>query len=528
MTYEQAGHGAAGLAFRREDGDTLTLHDRAAHHRAAGNATLRAAAAGKSALLQDFAAGARTVGQGAQDVLLVPGPDASRVEALVAHLRLQGIEVERAAEGFGAGARAHPGFEERRSFPAGTYRVRARQPRGRLATTLLQPETELKAEYSYDVSAWSLPYAYGVAAYRVGSTPAAGWTPVPAPAGEPAASAAPPAAGYGYLVPAGAGNAPALVRFLSRGGRARVLARPSTFGGRRYAAGSWFIPARGNDSLAARVAAAGLGGAVVPVASGLSEDGIDLGSENVAALRMPRVALVGGEGVVPTSYGAHWYFLEQELGMRFDAVLAGDLAGMDLSEYDVIVLPDAYGVLSGKPAQDALKAWVERGGRLVAVAGAARAAADLADVKVRSEEGDSAAAGRARWLAGREEREPEDWKEQVPGTILPLRLDPAHPLAWGAGADGRADRAFALHEGGTVFEPAEGVEAVAYFPKDLARISGVISPANLKRLQEGAWLVTRRVGEGDVVLFADDPLFRLFWRAAQPMYVNALMYQAVR
>ncbi|HEX2189807.1 MAG TPA: M14 family metallopeptidase, partial [Longimicrobiaceae bacterium] len=47
MTYEQAGHGAAGLAFRREDGDTLTLHDRAAHHRAAGNATLRAAAAGK-------------------------------------------------------------------------------------------------------------------------------------------------------------------------------------------------------------------------------------------------------------------------------------------------------------------------------------------------------------------------------------------------------------------------------------------------------------------------------------------------
>jgi hypothetical protein len=524
MTYEQAGHGAAGLAIRQEDGDTLTLHDRAEHHRAAGNATLRTAAAGKTTLLLDFASGARTVAQGASDFLLVPGPDASRVEALVAHLRQQGIEVERAGQAFGAGARVHPGFEARSRFPAGTYRVRARQPRGRLATTLLQPETELKAEYSYDVSAWSLPYAYGVAAYRVGSTPAAGWTPVPAPTGE-AARAAAPAPGYGYLVPAGAGNAPRLVRFLAGGGRARVLNKPSTFGGQRFAAGTWFLPAGGNDSLAARVAAAGLGGAVVPVASGLSQGGVDLGSENVVPVKMPRVALVGGEGVSATSYGAFWYFLERELGMPFDALLSGDLTRADLSEYDVIVVPDAFGGATGKPVQDALKAWVERGGRLVAVAGSAQSLASLAEVKTRSEPSDSAAGARA--LAGREEREREDWRQQVPGTILPLRLDPAHPLAWGAGTDGRADRAFALHEGGLVFEPAEGVETVAYFPDALTRISGVISPPNLKRLEEGSWLVTKRLGRGNVVLFADDPLFRLFWRASQPMFVNALLYDAV-
>ncbi|HEV2735047.1 MAG TPA: hypothetical protein VGV85_09410, partial [Longimicrobiaceae bacterium] len=301
--------------------------------------------------------------------------------------------------------------------------------------------------------------------------------------------------------------------------------KPSTFGGQRFAAGTWFLPAGGNDSLAARVAAAGLGGAVVPVASGLSQGGVDLGSENVVPVKMPRVALVGGEGVSATSYGAFWYFLERELGMPFDALLSGDLTRADLSQYDVIVVPDAFGGATGKPVQDALKAWVERGGRLVAVAGSAQSLASLAEVKTRSEPSDSAAGARA--LAGREEREREDWRQQVPGTILPLRLDPAHPLAWGAGTDGRADRTFALHEGGLVFEPAEGVETVAYFPDALTRISGVISPPNLKRLEEGSWLVTRRVGQGNVVLFADDPLFRLFWRASQPMFVNALLYDAV-
>ncbi|HEX2093668.1 MAG TPA: M14 family zinc carboxypeptidase [Longimicrobiaceae bacterium] len=526
MTYEQAGHGAAGLAIRREDGDTLTLRERAEHHRTAGLATLRTAAAGKSTLLLDYASGHRTVGEDSPDFLLVPGTDPGRVEALVAHLRSQGIEVERASQGFGARATAHPGFEARSQFPAGTYRVRARQPRGRLAITLLQPETQLRAEYSYDVSAWSLPYAYGVAGYRVGSTPAAGWTPVPAPAGTQA-SPAPPAPGYGYLVTPGPGVGAQMVRFLERGGRARVLAKPSTFGGRRFPAGTWFLPSGGNDSLQARVAAAGLGGAAVPVRSGLSEDGVDLGSENVMAVRHPRVAVVGGEGVSATSFGAYWYFLEQELGLRFDAVLAGDLPQLDLSQYDVVVVPDAFGRALGKPAQDALKAWVERGGRLVAVAGAAVTVAAMAEIKTRSEDPDSAKGGRERYLAGREQREREDWQRQVPGTILPLRLDPAHPLAWGAGVDNRPDRGFALHEGMLAFEPAEGVETVAYFPKELARISGVISPENLTRLQEGAWLVTKRMGRGSVVLFADDPLFRLFWRASQPMFVNALLLTTV-
>jgi hypothetical protein len=113
MTYEQAGHGAAGIAIQQESGDTLTLHDRAQHHRTSGQATLRTAAAGKSRLLTDYAAAARTAGVGEQDFLLVPGDDPTRIEALVAHLRQQGIQVERASAGFSTRATAYPGWEGR-------------------------------------------------------------------------------------------------------------------------------------------------------------------------------------------------------------------------------------------------------------------------------------------------------------------------------------------------------------------------------------------------------------------------------
>ncbi|HEU4456525.1 MAG TPA: M14 family metallopeptidase, partial [Longimicrobium sp.] len=519
MTYEQAGHSAAGQAIVRADGDTLTLHDRAQHHRTSGQATLRTTAQGKSRLLTEYADAARTAGAGEQDFLLVPGEDVSRVEALVAHLRRQGVEVERAGSGFSARTTAYPGFAARSAFPAGTYRVRARQPLGRLAITLLQPETKLEAEYSYDVSAWSLPYAYGVAAYRLApGWGGGGWSSVPAPVATVSDRAA-PAPAYGYLVAPGEGASAALLRFLEGGGRARVLVKPSTFGGRRWPAGTWFVPTRGNDSLQVRATRAGLGAYAASVATGLSEEGIDLGSENVVPVKQPRVAVVSGQGVSATSFGAMWFYLEQELGLRFDVVQGSDLGSIDLAEYDVVVLPDA-GPAAIRGADEVLKTWINRGGRLVAIGGGAGVAAGLAEIKMREGSRDTS---RARLLAGREERERQEWRQEVPGAILPATLDPAHPLAFGAGLDGAPNRTYVLHQGNDVFEPATGVEAVAYFPANLSRISGVISPENLKNLSEGAWLVTKRMGQGSVVLFADDPLFRLFWRSTQPLYVNAVL-----
>jgi hypothetical protein len=240
-------------------------------------------------------------------------------------------------------------------------------------------------------------------------------------------------------------------------------------------------------------------------------------------VELPRLAVIAGEGVAPTSFGAHWYFLEQQLGMPFDALMASDLAAVDLSEYDVIVLPDAS-PRAIRGADEALKTWVQGGGRLIAVGGGAEAVAGMAEVKVRAgARSDSAGNERALYLAGREERQRREWRQEVPGAIFPLRLDPAHPLAYGAGMDGRPSETFALHSGTTVFEPAEGVETVAYFPERLTRISGVISPENVRRLEQGSWLVTKRLGGGSIILFADDPLFRLFWRSTHPLYVNAIL-----
>lgn len=522
MTYEQGGSGAAGLAIETARGDTLTLRDRATHHWTAGNATLRTAAAGKAQLLRDYAASQRSTGEGEPDVLLVPGEDPAPVLALVDHLLRQGIEVERAGAAFRAGAEPYPAMSSRREFPAGTYRVRARQPRGRLATTLLQPRTTLNAEYSYDISAWSLPYAYGVEAHQARGGVGSGWTSVAAPGGEAVAAGVPAAAAaYGYLVAPGGVGAARIAAFLGRGGRARVLSRPATFEGRRWPAGTWFIPARGDASVQARLTEAELGAVAVPVSTGLAEDGPDLGSNYVRGVEMPRIAVLSGDGVAATSFGAHWFFLEQMAGIPFTALNARDLSRADLGEYGVVVIPGASGTALDEAGRTRLREWVEGGGRVVAVASGAELAAEIFDVEIREAEDQDPPV--EALLAGREERERRDWEGEMPGAILPVRIDPAHPLTWGAASAVTGDTIFVLNQGGRAFEPAERLEAAAYFPADLDAVSGVISRENLDRLAQSAWLVTRRVGSGSIVLFADDPLFRLFWHAAHPLYLNALL-----
>jgi hypothetical protein len=528
MTYEQGGGSGASNRFERRDGTILTLRDRAFGHRTTGLATLRTAAQGKTDLLLGFAAFHRDIDEGLDDIYLVPGDEPTRLDALVELLLKHSIEVERLGDEARLDVAPHPGYTARSDFPAGTIRVPARQPRGRLAGALLRADNPLDGTSSYDITAWALPYAYGVEAHGGTGTPGGSWTPVTEVASRMGAPIA-ARGSYGYLLPPSVHHAPALIRFLEAEGRAVVMSDTFSIGGTWYPSGTLFFPRGRNEDLDATLEASGLGGLVTAVSTGLSTSGIDLGTNDQAPLALPKVMLLGGEGTSSTGFGAHWHFLEQVLELPFDAVNVGDMGGTDLASYDVILVPpgNPVGTL-GETGMTRLRDWIRGGGTLVASGSAAqRLAEPLAEVEERGSLDEEDEPDRderlERALRTRQERSDEQWAERVPGTILPVRMDSDHPLAWGAAAGGAGpDRMFVLSSG-VGFEPSDNAETVAWFPEGLDRVSGVISERNLERLDRSAWLVERRLGSGKVILFADDPIFRGFWYGAWPSYVNAIL-----
>jgi hypothetical protein len=182
------------------------------------------------------------------------------------------------------------------------------------------------------------------------------------------------------------------------------------------------------------------------------------------------------------------------------------------------------GVL-GERGMEALRSWLRSGGTLVAVGSSAEAMGrEIGELELREAEEEKLERDEelARALRTREERESDRWAQAVPGTILRVAMDLRHPLAAGASADGLEGEMFVLSRG-RAFEPAEGFESVVFFPEGLEKISGVISEESLERLDRSTWLAQVGVGRGSLILFVEDPLFRMFWYSGFQLYANALL-----
>jgi hypothetical protein len=64
---------------------------------------------------------------------------------------------------------------------------------------------------------------------------------------------------------------------------------------------------------------------------------------------------------------------------------------------------------------------------------------------------------------------------------------------------------------------------VVFFPEGPERASGVISGTRLERLAQSTWMSEVGLGRGSLILFAEDPLFRMFWYSGFQLYSNAIL-----
>ncbi|MEZ6196151.1 MAG: M14 family metallopeptidase [Planctomycetota bacterium] len=533
MTYEQAGHSSSGLAVEREDGEILTLEDRIEHHLVASKATIGTAAARRAELLRDyqrFRESAIEEGRGGEvrEFILEPGADSERTARLVELLLAQGIEVRRATTGFRVPTAVDfQGGRSDRQFAAGTYLVSLAQPLKRLAKTLLEPRTEIRELFFYDVSAWSLPYAFGVTAH---------WSPLAVEVAAEPVLEVPRSTGaveegdatYGYLLRWDRiATIRATLRLFERDVVVRSAGKSFTMQGREWPRGTVFVARGGNprnlDAIVAEVATE-TGATFVPVKTGMSEKGIDLGSDNVTRLRPTRVALVGGEGVSATSFGAARFLLEELYDVPHSVIALSSLGRADLSGFGAIIFPDVFGD-PGERTITALREFVRDGGVVVAWDAAARSLGaegaklsgistrDEAEEEKRKQEREKEKDEKPRRI---EQREEEDRRRSAPGSIFRVELDPAHPLSFGYGDE------IVVFKGGTrTFDPHSGL-AIGLF-RDAPRLSGYLDEETDKRMRGRGYAMVERQGRGSVVFFAEDPNFRSAWHGLSRLLLNAII-----
>jgi len=583
ILYEQAG--VDGSLVKRPDGTTLTYREAVHHHIVSSVANLTTAATHRVEILSDFAAHRRnrvTVPKnGPRLFVFPPGQHVTRREKLAANLLHQGIDVRVAEESFRVGS-VSDYFGSKpasRQFPAGTLVVSVDQPAGRLALALLEADPRMpnavlaeerkavekeRSSRQYDVSAWSLPHVAGIEAFwspESGPVPSKRYT-APAPA---AGTLSNPGARYGFLIDySDDQSVEMLVRLLERSIIVRSARKPFTVESRSYQRGALLIRKSENtasiaDTLQRIASQAGV--AVVGVNTALSSEGPDLGGNDMVLLQRSRIAVVAGPETWTGGFGALWHLLDERLRTRI-TILYPYLQHADLDKYNVIVLPSsdagAYSRAIGKAGIARLASWVERGGTLIGIGGGAAfladtatglsgarlreqalkdlekyAAAAIREVAADAPVIDSAAiwgekgalpdTGRGMKPAAVDEKALAEQDERVRmlmprGAILRVGLDDEDWLAFGAGTSVPA-HVFTAH----AFLAKHPVLVPARFggAGDL-RLAGLLWPEARARWAETAYVMREGRGGGQVILFADDPVFRGMYAGTTRLLMNAL------
>lgn len=522
MTYEQGGI-RAGLGIINEDGDTLTLVDRAQHHFTTGMSTVEITSQHAAKVVKEFRnyftnVLGKPAGEFKSWVIKNDGTD--RVSRLLSLLDKNLIDWSYASSANYSGLNYFTGKSESFKAEAGDIVINLNQPKGNFIKVLFERNSAITDSATYDITAWSMPYVYGLKAYGVSNYITATTKTSPGIrdiAVEPNA--------YAYAIKwDGLNSAKFLAGAIQKGLKVRTVQQPFQSGSQTFDKGSLLVTKAANSGKdllkVVQEIAAATQSQLYSIPSGFVDKGYDFGSSNVRIINAPKVALLAGESISSLGFGELWHFFDTQLKYPVTVMSAADFIREGMNKVDVLILPDGnYDFFSRKEVNEDLKAWVRRGGKIIAMENAVAQMA-RADWGIKLKDADEKKPeGKADYsvLKKFENRE-RDWlKNSMPGSIFRLELDNSHPLGFGY-----PDYYYSLKQDGNLYEFfKEDGWNVGVIKRD-NYVSGFAGTDIRPKLNDALLIGAQDMGRGQVIYFADNPIFRSFWENGKLLLCNAL------
>lgn len=520
MTFEQGGI-RSGLAILNKNGDTLTLADRVEHHYTTGISTLETSSKNQQRLLKEFKQffdDSKAGKFGEYKTYVLTSKDENKLLSIKKLLTDNGIE---------SGTLTNKGFKGYNYFNSkeetfvdeGLHlAISAYQPNAVLVKVLLEPKTKVSDSNTYDITAWSLPYAYGIQAYAVKEKLDVSVLALAASKIQTVHT------NYGLIIPYTSLNAAKLMgHLLQKGVKIRYATTSFQYKGKTYPSGTLVILKTSNSKVdwnaLTNEACLKFHIQADVVETGFMDKGADFGSTDMHVINSaPRVVLLSGEQTSSLGAGEIWQFFDQQLNYPLTLVNVNDFSRFNLKNYQVLIVPDGnYKTLMEKATTDKLKDFVRSGGKLIALESAAEQMAGTEwGFKLKEDKTEDKNEYAALKIYGDQER--NALTSSIPGAIYKVDLDSTHPLAFGY-----PNFYYTLKKDDTIFEFLKEGWNVGVLKKN-AYVTGFSGFKVKNKLKDGLLFGVQNLGAGSVVLMADNPMFRQFWENGKLMFCNALFF----
>lgn len=525
FTYEQGGSGWGGLAVKTNTGDTLTLMDRMMHHYTSSISTLELTYNNRERLLSEFAEFFtngldKPVGDYKAYVIKGTNNNAT-IQALLQLLDKQQItyaypqNAGKSQNGFSYMNKTSGSF----SLAENDIIVSAYQPRHHMVRVLFDPDPVLADSLTYDMTAWALPYVYGLESYAATSKIALSDKAVSFDKATNQAAANV----YAFFA---TWNDVKDVSFLSElitnGLKVRYAEEPFVIEGKAFERGTLMI-AKGDNKQQKAFAKTVVSIAnkhdkqLVASSTGLVEKGKDAGSGSWNFIGQPKIAIINGDGVSSLSFGELWHYFEQTINYPLTVIKTDYFANVKLDKFDVLILPSGnYRKFNSK-----IESFTKAGGRLIVMD---RAISSLSNTKLNaakksydSENKEATPQGEAL-LKPFENRERARLSNDVAGSISKVYLDKTHPLAFGI-----TNNFYLVKRNSTLYPYMTSGWNVGVYKED-SHTAGFMGYKLKEKLPSTLALGVESSGRGKIIYFTDSPTFRGFWHSGQLIMGNAIFF----
>ena len=547
MLCEQGGIGA-GIAITTDDDYVLIFKQRVWDHYTTALATMGRSVANRVALRQYSLNAWDPANNKSPEKYYFLRDDQGKgyLHDVLAILMRQNIRVDRLTQPVTVPAAIsyRDGKAGKAVFDAGTYVVRADQPRYLMIATILDRQMEIEDSVMYDMATWSMPLAYNLDAYtcrQMLSLKSEPVTTLPAlPSGMTGAANA-----YAYLIDWDQRYAPtALALLWEKGYQVRSSQEPFSDGTTTYPQGTLVILAGRNlgkeDVIAADMKSVAMEAQVEikAIESGRMVEGMDLASRYSHPIEQPKVAMLVDDPFSSQTVGQISWLFDQETKLPVQRVRGSVLMQsslpkfgqrygyVDLNDYNVLILAGGGNGLNevfAKEDAGQLKAWIQAGGTVIATESAVNYFTNNDEKsiwpKVTMTKSPKDTTKTLMYLPY-SERQDYFGKKRIPGSALNGLVDNTNPLAFGVKKE-----VYSLNFGPMAIKPAAELQTVGYYVQDSSQVlaSGYADTANLKVLAGNAFAAVVPLGRGKIVLLPDNTQFRMFWRGTSRMMQNAVM-----
>lgn len=515
MTYEQAGHGRAGLGVKTDEGEVLTLKDRAIRHMTTGLSTVEISSSNAVKLNTEFKKFFTNTNATYKSYVLKNNNE-DKTRRLKALLDTHQIAYEHTESGSVKGYDYSSLKEEKMSVSLSDIVVHTDQPKGKMVKALFEPVTKLEDSLTYDITAWSLPYAHGFKAIasrnKVNSVLNVKSITIKNNTDK---------SSYAYI---SKWNSVADATFLGALLKANITPRfsekPFSIAGKSYQRGTLIILRNDNknDSFDDKLVAIANKHQrkLFSVKSGFVSAGVDFGSYSVKPINKQNIAVLSGKETSSLSFGEIWHFFETQLHYPITNIDASDFENIKYTNYDVIIIPDGnYKKVLTKENLEKLKQWVQSGGTLIAIGNALMPFANKKEFSLKEKKTNEEKISVD--LTPYADRERKNVTKLITGSIFKSLLDPTHPLAFGYGKT-----YFSLKLGSTSFEYLKKGNNVAYFDETTKTVSGFAGSTAVKKVPKSLLFGEEKLGNGSIIYMVDNPLFRSFWENGKLFVANAV------